>query len=240
MEHFWNCYNWGILLILDILYICGWTQLRDIVVFNILSVSFPQLRNTSLFNILCGALQQLRNNYVFNILYVFFLYICDWGIRCIQHIAIFRGKHDLRLSLSFCICDWLLIESCPTGRTISYLVVDTCLMLTHYGGCESESWTRLRTVKLENCETVKNELEQWNLISVSILWNHRLWFGTLELFNCVVIEWYVMYALLLYITIHACMHCIASFWDRIGYRLCLGYLCWAYSSSLFLFPRTYM
>ena len=42
-------------MIFDILYVCVWIQLRDIVVFNILSVSFPQLRNPSLFNILCGA-----------------------------------------------------------------------------------------------------------------------------------------------------------------------------------------
>ena len=78
--------------------------------------------------------------------------------------------------------------------TNSYLVIDTCLIYTNVGGCESESWHHFRTVKLENCETVQNELEQWDLISVSILGNHRLWFELLELFNCLVIEWYVVYA----------------------------------------------
>ena len=126
LERYQNTYNWGISIIFDILYVCGWIQLRDIVVFNMLPVSFPQLRNTSYSTYCVELLQQLRNNYIFDILYVFFLYICDWGIRCIQHIAIFRGKHVLRLSLSFYVCDVWLIESCPTGMTNGYLVIDIC------------------------------------------------------------------------------------------------------------------
>ena len=114
------------MIIFDILYVCRWIQLRDIVVFNMLPVSFPQLRNTSYSTYCVELLQQLRNNYICNILYVFILYICDWGIRCIQHIAVFREKHVVRLSLSFYVCGLWLIESCPTGMTNSYLVIVIC------------------------------------------------------------------------------------------------------------------
>ena len=48
--------------------------------------------------------------------------------------------------------------------------VSACFWIwTNNGGCVSESWHHLRTVKLENCETLNNGLGYGNLITVLML-----------------------------------------------------------------------